>query len=165
MTHCDWLNGSHERRIEMLPSSYFHILNVSCSPLHNHLHISKTKLDPADTRLAHATHYFTHTSPHFAACQRFTRESWMHFFRGLFLKINRLTFLHINSSEAAHIWYSETCCLFKMEQDLFLSQRVFGSLCKRLHLCYKHVIGVCFSTWMRVDFRLSFRRAADDGVM
>ncbi len=64
------------------------------------------------------------------ACQRATGECWIYFFRGLFLKINRLTPLHINSSGAAHIWSSETCCLFKMEKDLFLSQLVFGWLCK-----------------------------------
>lgn len=64
------------------------------------------------------------------ACQRATGECWIYFFRGLFLKINRLTPLHINCSGAAHIWSSETCCLFKMEKDLFLSQLVFGWLCK-----------------------------------
>lgn len=111
----------------MLPSSYFHILNVSCSPFHNQIHISRDNAGSSRHQLAHATHYFTHTFPHFAACQRFTGEGLIYFFRGLFLKINRLTFLHINSHEAAHIWTSETCCLFKMEKDLFLSQCVFGS--------------------------------------
>lgn len=95
------------------------------------------------------------------ACQRATGECWMYFFRGLFLEINRLTPLHINSSGAAHIWSSETCCLFKMEKDLFLSQLVFGWLCKLWPVSVISLMCARLSPWTDACWFLSFALQSD----